>query len=260
VIVNTRRLFLGLLGRLRVDGVCDVGSMNGAEALAFRDALPESRIYAFEPNPQNFRSMAANPIFAARRVALLPFAATNRDGAADFFVVEADYSADDDRRGMSSLYARAGEWASSSVVSVRTIRLDSFLTRDRASTAPLALWIDSEGMAYEVIEGASGVAEQIQLIHAEVETTACIGPKQRLYGEVKALLERLGFMELATDAPRNREQFNSLYLRADLPAPLRWRIRASLLGARLRYLVVAMLLRFFPRFVARWRDRRIGAT
>src|SRR5215469_3349882 len=131
MIVNTRRLFTTLLSRLQISAVCDIGSMNGADALVFRAAVPQSSIYALEPNPHNFRRMAADRVLRELNICVEPLAATNYDGQGDFFLVEADYSQTDFRRGMSSLYRRSAPHAPASVVKVRTTRLDTYLADKR---------------------------------------------------------------------------------------------------------------------------------
>jgi FkbM family methyltransferase len=236
MIVNTRRLFAQLLRSLRISDVCDVGSMNGEDAVAFSLAAPQARVYAFEPNPGNYRLMEANRTLQQRNIQVMPLAVTNHDGEAEFFLVEAEYSRRDPRRGMSSLHQRSGEWAPESVVRVRTARLDTFLADKCPPGVRLALWIDAEGSAYEVIEGLGGVARQVHLLHVEVETSPCIGSNQKLYPEVKALLRQLGFAEVATDLPRSHVQFNALFVRLDLSAAMRLRLRAWVLRARLRRL------------------------
>lgn len=243
MIVNTQRLFANLLSRMRIDIVCDVGSMNAADALTFRAAAPESTVYAFEPNPDNLRVMNANRTLAQRDIQVVPLAATNYDGEAEFFLVAADYSRKDPRRGMSSLYRRADEWAPAAVVRVGTTRLDTFLAGKSPANGRLALWIDVEGKAHEVIEGITGVAEQTYLLHVEVETAQCIGSNQKLYGEVRPLLERLGFMELARDQAPTHVQFNTVFVRRNLPAVLWLRVQACFVSARLRYLVGTAALR-----------------
>lgn len=258
MIVNTRRLFTSLLSRMQISTVCDVGSMNGQDALAFSAAAPRSSVYAFEPNPVNFGLMAANCAMRERDICVVPLAASNTDGEAEFFLVDADFTQDDQRRGMSSLYARSGEWAPAAVVRVKTTRLDSFLAARCAPGARLALWIDTEGKAYEVIEGLSGVAELVQLVHVEVETSACIGADQKLYPEVKAVLTRLGFAELATDQATRHMQFNALFVRVGQRRGMRLELIARLLRARLRYLLIAAARALFPRGVRRyaaWRRR-----
>jgi len=257
MIVNTRRLFARLLSRMQISTVCDVGSMNGADAVAFSAAAPQSSIYAFEPNPVNFRLMAANPAIHERNIRIVPLAATNCDGEAEFFLVEADYSQRDLRRGMSSLYRRSGEWAPVAVVPVKTARLDTFLADKCPPGARLALWIDTEGKAYEVIEGLAGVAEHVHLLHVEVETSPCIGANQRLYPEVKTLLQRLGFAELATDSAPSQEQFNALFVRCNPSTGLTLQVRTWLVRARLRYLVVALVGRLCPACLRRYAAMRL---
>jgi FkbM family methyltransferase len=260
MIVNTQRLFTRLLATSRINVVCDVGSMNGADALNFRDAVPEASVYAFEPNPGNLRLMQANRALRERDIQVVPLAAADCDGEAMFFLVDADYSQNDCRRGMSSLYKREGEWAAADVVRVKTTRLDTFLAEKCTPEARLALWIDTEGKAFEVIEGIAGIAARVHLLHVEVETAACVGAHQKLYSDVKARLERLGFAELATDDTRSSSQFNVLFLRADLSAVMRFRAKASLVHARLRYLLVRTIRRVCPGCLQHYQALRAPAS
>lgn len=254
MIVNTRRLFTTLLSRLQISAVCDVGSMNGADALAFSSAVPRLSIYALEPNPHNFRRMAADPALRERNIRVEPLAATNYNGHSDFFVVEADHSRPS-FSGMSSLYPRSD--APTSVVQVRTTRLDTYLADKRTPQARFALWIDTEGKAYEVIEGAAGVVDQIYLLHVEVETTPAIDSDQKLYPEVSALAHRLGFAELARDQPRSDEQLNVLYVRRDLPRATRLALQTRVLRAVVRRLIAKAGLRLCPACVHRYQAMRL---
>ena len=260
MIVNTRRLFASLLGRLQINAVCDVGSMNGQDALAFSAAAPRSSVWAFEPNPVNFGLMAADRAMRERNIRIVPLAAADYDGEAEFFLVDADYSRGDPRRGMSSLYERTDEWAPAAVVRVRTARLDSFLADKCAADARLALWIDTEGKAYEVIEGLSGLAERVQLLHVEVETSPCIDAGQKLYPQVRALLAGLGFAQLATDQAPSHTQFNALFVRAQQPPAMRLELSARVLAARLRYLMVGVAMRLCPAYVRRYAALRHRAA
>jgi FkbM family methyltransferase len=261
MIVNTQRLFVKLLSRMGISTVCDVGSMDGADSLTFRDAVPESSIYAFEPNPENFRRMQADRALQERSIQVVPLAATNYDGEAEFFLVEADYSGRDSPRGLSSLYKRTGEWTTpAGVVRVKTTRLDTFLADKCPPHSRLALWIDTEGKAYEVIEGIGDVVKQIHLLLVEVETEPCIGSNQRLYPEVKSLLQRLGFVELATDQPPSKLQFNALFVRCDVFAGKRFQVKALLVRARLRYLLVGVIRRMCPACLRRYSAMRRKAS
>ncbi|HEY4210577.1 MAG TPA: FkbM family methyltransferase [Steroidobacteraceae bacterium] len=257
MIVNTRRLFVKLLSTLGIGTICDIGSMDAADALLFRDAARESTIYAFEPNPDNFRLMQTNRSIQAENIQVVPMAVTDHDGEADFFIVEADYAKRDAQRGMSSLYRRSDDWSvTAAVVRVMTTRLDTFLADKCASDAHLALWIDTEGKAHEVLEGITGVAERVDLVHVEVETTPCIGSNQKLYPQVKALLGRLGFTELATDQAVSQIQFNALFVRSDLRTPTRLTVRAQLLRSRVRDLIFCVVNRICPTCIRRYKAAR----
>jgi len=241
MIVNTRHLFTLLLSALEIDTICDVGSLDGDDALRFRRARPGAAIYALEPHPGNYRRMSADPVLHRRGIRIAPLAAAEADGEADYFLVPADED-QRARRGMSSLYERTGQYAPSAVVKVRTTRLDSFLAGERAlggeraSSMRLALWIDAEGKAHEVIAGCSGAADSLHLLHVEVETTPCIGRSQKLYPDVKSLLERLGFRQLAADQEGGATQFNAVFVRRDMPAAAQRRVRACILRTRARFL------------------------
>jgi FkbM family methyltransferase len=256
MVVNTRRLFARLLRVMRIGAVCDVGSMNGADALMFRHALRRASVYAFEPNPENFRLMQADPALREHDIQLVPFAATNYDGEAEFFLVKADYTVRNDRRGMSSLYRRSDESQLSAVIPVRTTRLDTFLADKSSPDTRWAFWIDTEGKAYEVIEGATAVAGQVHLLHVEVETSPCIGSNQKLYPDVKALLQALGFVELATNQAHTQTQFNAVFVRRDLPAGMRFRVSKWLALARLRHWAIKAIRDICPACIRRFRARR----
>jgi FkbM family methyltransferase len=257
MIVNTRRLFGSLLSRMRISTICDVGSMDGADALAFRAAASESSIYAFEPNPGNLQRMQADSHLRDGRIEIVPAAAADNDGEADFFLGATEYRARDPRSGLSSLYRRS-EWPPVGVARVTTLRLDTFLSARCPPDARVALWIDVEGKAYEAIAGTRALSHRVLLIHVEVETEPLIGSDQKLYAQVRELLQSLGFIELATDQVRNLVQFNALYVRRDLTAGVKIRIWTCLVRARLRYLAWRIAATLCPACLRTYRSMRDG--
>lgn len=242
MVLNTKQLFQQLLPTLQINVICDVGSMDGTDALAFKTVSEQSAIYAFEPNPQNFGDMQANPKLQGRDIEIFPWAVGDRDGRAAFFLVKTDYSHLSAERGMSSLYERSGDHAPLQVVQVPTTRLDSFLNAGKIDArSRIALWVDTEGMAFEVIQGSLGIAERIQLLHVEVETGHSINPRQKIYADVQQLLLTLGFAEVATDQANSRIQFNALFIRRGLPLRLRVRAGTQIARARGRHVLVRVL-------------------
>jgi FkbM family methyltransferase len=248
-VVNTRRLFAGLLRTLDIATVCDVGSMDGSEALLFRRHRSRATVLAFEPNPENFTRMQNDERLRAQGIRIFPFAASDRETEAPFFVVTTGHGrgTERERRGMSSLHRRADPALLAGIVPVRTIRLDRLLAEQQLLEGALAFWIDAEGMAYEVIRGADGALANTRLLHVEVETTPCIGAGQHLFADVRRCLEQAGFHLLATDHPLDYPQFNALFVRRDF-----LRTRAASIGTRL---ALAWLRRCVGRALHRFRGR-----
>ena len=244
--LNTRLLFLALLRDLDIDVICDVGSMNGSDALAFRRRRPRARVIAIEPNPENLRSMRNDARLRSASIEVVAAAASNLDGIAPFFVLDANYLTDNARRGMSSLRSRDGVAYAGAAVNVKVLRLDSLLQENIAAQARIALWIDSEGQACEVLEGMRDIAAQVQLLHVEVESQACISSDQRLYPEANAMLEALGFEEIATDYPSTNPQFNAVYVRRGQSTRCTRQIERRLRWGRLRRRLIARLYATCP--------------
>jgi FkbM family methyltransferase len=248
LVLSTRYLFSRLLRPFEIATVCDVGSLDGADSLLFRRMLPTARILALEANPRNFELMKADEELRRESIHVMPFAASDRDEEAPFYVVRANYSGGRDRgrRGMSSLHKRHDESQLDKVVQVRTVRLDSLLGAEPLVDGPIALWIDTEGMALEVIRGAAGVLQSTRMLHVEVETERCIGRNQKLFVDVEKTLTEAGFILLATDRPQRQMQFNALFVRADVcrqkAGTIRWWTRA----VRLRRIVTHAGARVVP--------------
>jgi FkbM family methyltransferase len=246
VIIDTRRLFLKLLRTLAIDTVCDVGSMDGYDALQFRRARPSADVIAFEPNPRNFELMATDERLPRHGIKILPFAVSDRDAEAPFFVVGARYARNRDlpRRGISSLHRRADSSSIDEVVHVRTVRLDDVLTKDSSATR-IALWIDTEGMGFEAIAGAARVLARTQLLHVEVETVPFIGAQQKLLPDIERMLDA-DFALLATDHPREWSQLNALFVRKDSLSANAAEIRAHLTNEWRRHRVTTALRQLLP--------------
>jgi FkbM family methyltransferase len=229
--------------------------MDGYDALLFRRALPTADVIALEPNPRNFALMQADERLRRQHIRILPLAASDQDTEAPFFVVNAEYAVNRDlpRRGMSSLHRRSDSSLLAEVVQVRTIRLDSLLDAENHGTGHLALWVDTEGMAFETISGAAGVLGRTRLIHVEVETVPCIGVKQRLFPDVERTLLDAGFVLLATDGPATAPQFNALFVRADLlstkAGEIRWQVARARFYRSVKKAVSPLVPPRFRRFL-----------
>jgi FkbM family methyltransferase len=243
VVLYTSRLFQKLLRVLRIDTACDIGSRDGLDAAKFRAVLPDARVVAFEPNPGNHDAMRNNPALARANIEIQPMACAESDGEAEFFVVPADYTTAHPGRGLSSLYQRPTQRYDQAPVPVRVTRLDTFFAQRRRDMR-VALWIDVEGKGHEVLEGADGILDAVQLAHIEVETQPLIAPNQRLYTDVQRLLHARGFVEIAESPPLMPGQLNVVFVPRRLATDLRVRWWLALL--RIRYLASQAKSRLLP--------------
>jgi FkbM family methyltransferase len=242
-------LFSRLLRTLDIETVCDVGSMDGLDALRFRRMLPRAAILALEPNPQNFALMAADERLRRSNIRVLPAAASDRRGEAPFYVVDADDTGAVGcaRRGMSSLHRRQDGSALAAVIHVPTVRLDQLLESESLAATPIALWIDTEGSALQTIQGGAGILPSTRMIHVEVETRPVMGADHRLFADVDDTLRDAGFVLFATDQAREALQFNALYLRADVVRAKGDEILRRAERERLRRHFSRSILRLMPR-------------
>ncbi len=190
----------------------------------------------------------------------MPFAVSDRDAEAPFFVARAQYARNRDlpRRGIGSLHRRADSSLIAEVVQVRTVRLDDVLAKD-PSGARIALWIDAEGMGFEVIAGASRVLARTQMLHVEVETVPCIGVEQKLLPDIERILDA-HFALLATDHPRDWSQLNALFVRRESLGARAAKIRSHLANERLRHRVKAAVRPLLPPRLRRFLSRRANAV
>jgi FkbM family methyltransferase len=248
LILNTSRLFRRLLRTLDIETVCDIGSMDASDALRFRRVLPNATVIALEPNPRNFELMEADQRLADNSIKIYPVAASDDTSEEPFYIVNADYAKGRDRyrRGMSSLHRRFDGSQLADVVQVRTIRVDELLAAESPGKQPIALWVDTEGMALEVIDGARAVLPFTRMLHVEVETEAIIGAEQKLFRHVERVLNDAGFSLVATDQPRHHLQFNALFVRADVLRSKSARIRYWIRVMRLRHVLVRSVSRLLP--------------
>jgi len=195
-IVNSEFLFQSLAKRLGAEVICDVGAFDCFHSKRFRAS--GAKVIAFEANPVNFDVLARDAGVTAAGIELFNFAAWNRDEEITFNVIDATARGTEWRKLISSIHERAPDTSyASEPVRVRAVRLDTFLTDLLAGPArPIALWIDVEGAAYEVLEGIAGIRDRVCLVHVEVETRA-FWQGQRLWPDVEALMRQLGFSPIA---------------------------------------------------------------
>ena len=123
----------------------------------------------------------------------------NKNGTINFYIENlSNVPSEKWRKGISSTRKRAKDSLGIKKVSLPSIRLDSFMKKIWNEPDYIALWIDVEGSAFEVLEGIKGIKEKIVFIHVEVENQK-VWENQKLESDILNLLEKMGFILFAED-------------------------------------------------------------
>jgi len=213
--LNTVILFQELLKMFKCEMLLDIGCLDGTHSRRFRRVLPKSRIIAFEANPTNYKSIMADVRMKEAQIEVQHLAVTNFNGILQFQVENLSANIKDGRKGMSSILKRKSGSLGITEVEIPSIRIDSFLTSLDKLPDKIALWIDVEGAAFEVLEGIGSVKEKIAVVHVEVETKE-IWTGQKLENQILELMSSLGFVPIAhghEDIQRDLVFVNNLILK-----------------------------------------------
>jgi len=181
--------------------VLDIGAHQGLYTLlASKQVGRAGRVFAFEPSPRERRALRWHLILnRCLNVAVQPFAVARDDGEADLYVVQGSQT------GCNSLRPPDVVGATS-MASVRTISLDSWMRRENVSRVDF-IKLDVEGAELEVLEGATRLLEwrprPVALVEVQDVRTAPWGYRA---GEILRLLEAKGYtwLELSADGSIRR--------------------------------------------------------
>lgn len=194
--LDTAILFIKLIKALAPKLICDIGSRDGYHAILFRKFCKEAPIIAFEAKPQNVRSMQHNESVIGAKIEIQQKAVWNMDGVVDFYIEDILASGKEWRTGISSVRRRTEGSAGSTLIKIPSVRLDTFILNQDYIFENIALWIDVEGVSYEVLEGLERIKDRISVIHVEVETKE-VWYGQRKKSDVEELMKCMGFVLLA---------------------------------------------------------------
>lgn len=166
--LNTSILFQLQVRLFRPELICDVGSMDAAAARRFRRLSPHTHMIALEANPHNVKTMRADRRNVQLRREIQQKAAWNRNGTIKFCVEHlARPDGWDPRRNISSTRKRKKGSLGHTAINVDAMRLDTFVGACANGSRTVALWIDVEGAAFEVLEGIEGIRERVQIVHVK---------------------------------------------------------------------------------------------
>lgn len=194
-------LFFTLIAELSITNLLECGAHEGTASKTFLSNGGE-RAITIEANPDVFERKTRKIESLGAEVINIGLADT--PGHLNFHIPEGNLGAASFRQ------KRAGE----AYVEVPTTTIDT-LHRDKKIKGPVALWVDVEGFAFEVLSGAEKTLADPQtlLLKVEMEDNAR-WIDQKTFLETAPLLENAGFAPIFSDM-EYVYQFNVIYVRSE---------------------------------------------
>jgi FkbM family methyltransferase len=202
-------LFISLVGEtIRPKLVLELGAADARFSRSVAAMLEDATVCALEANPYAFAKHQARA--AAAGVAYHHLALGNAVKQTSIKVTRSVGSKPlAPTKGSNSLRIKPGDREYEDAP-VSMVTVDHFVAGLGAGGSPCVMWIDVEGMAWEVLQGARETLKSTQALLVEVEDKP-FWVDQRLSHEVKALLHELGFVPVARDF-EFKGQYNLLCL------------------------------------------------
>jgi FkbM family methyltransferase len=199
---------------VRPEVVIELGAREATFSRHVKLALPDAEVHALEANPYTYERY--RPIAAEAGVEYHNLAAGDHVGQVTFNVTlkERGIEVPKTRGGNSLLTVLGGEDIELEKVDVHMVTADQFAEEHGLLGRPAALWIDVEGLAFEVLSGASRLLEHTSLLMVEVEDRQ-VWSGQKTSLAVKLLLLEAGFIPVARDF-EYKAQYNMIFVRPEV--------------------------------------------
>ena len=215
-----KALFFKFIDTVQPAVFLDLGAHKGEVGVAVKQLLPQCQVHSFEAGASLASELKRSS--APDGVCVNNYAVAEVDGDValyrprmlswyyirDVLVRAKSYSGGD--LGNSSLRKRS-EYAFYDTEIVPGIRIDTFF-RELKLQGPIAVWIDCEGAALEVLKGFGDTIDLVELIHVELEAFR-FWEGQALVSEVVDFLVARDFEPLLRDAEYGDWQFNYIFVK-----------------------------------------------
>ncbi|WP_414566579.1 MULTISPECIES: FkbM family methyltransferase [unclassified Anabaena] len=187
--------------------IFDIGSCEGEDSIKYSRLFPNSKVYAFEPLPNNLSLLYANlKEYSTNNVEVLPIALSNEKGKALFYVSSGQPEnlpkTDDWNFGnkSSSLlppdkHIEYAPWLTfNQVIQVDTDTLQNFCINYEIKCIDF-IHMDVQGAELKVLEGAADFLNNIKSIWLEVESIS-LYEDQPLKVDIENFMQRHGFCKI----------------------------------------------------------------
>lgn len=146
-----------------INCIFEIGSRDAIESIYFENDFKKARIYAFEPNPNQYKKCLQNILEGkAERVKAEPYALSDKVGEVDFYITHGNVGAS------SLLRPQFVPWTPNQNVDkikVFSITTDTFCAKEKIK--PDLIWMDVQGNELNVLKGAKNILHNVKVIYTE---------------------------------------------------------------------------------------------
>ena len=154
--------------------IFDIGSRDCVQSIEFYNAFPNSKIYAFECNPNTLDICKKNIEPYSDRITLIEGAVCDYDGNITFYPINQKKTIttwDDGNPGASSIFKSNGKYTIETYIQDEIItkchRLDSVMDKYDISKVDI-IWMDLQGAELLALKGLGNHLQNVKYIHTEV--------------------------------------------------------------------------------------------
>lgn len=188
-----------------VSVIFDIGSLHCLESIEFSKKFTNSKIYAFEANPESY-SVCLENTEKIENISVINKAVNSYDGKCTFRPINPEKTVTtwfDGNRGASSLFKANGSYDHiekyvQDEIEIPCVRLDSFCQENNIDRIDL-IWMDLQGAELIALESLGELLSTVQVIHTELEVNPMYDG-QCLFSDVNKFLVDNGFVRVYGNA------------------------------------------------------------
>ena len=181
-----------------IDVIFDIGSCHCLESVEFAKKYKDSRIFAFEANPESYQ-VCLNNSKDYPSIEVINQAVNDYDGSCKFYPMDKERTVttwEDGNQGASSLYRANGAYDHIEKyvqyeIEVPCTRIDTFCEKNNIDHIDI-VWMDLQGAELKALKSMGDILDTVQIIHTELEMNPMYDG-QCLFSDVNNFLTNNGF-------------------------------------------------------------------
>jgi FkbM family methyltransferase len=200
--------------------IFDIGSRDCKQSIEFYHMFPNSKIYAFECNPNTLEICKNNIIEYSDRITLVEGAVCDYDGSITFYPINQEKTKTtwaDGNPGASSLFKSNGTYIHEKYVQDEIVtnchRLDTIIQKYNIPRVDI-IWMDLQGAELLALKSLGSYLDIVKYIHTEVSYKE-IYTGQVMYNELNEFIVSHNFI-LKNNITHNGWQEDAIYVRENI--------------------------------------------